>query len=257
MPMSIKTTAFNKRHKNKKNKQQINKQKTSGVYAVWFICLKTTILIKKQTNKPMDIAGTDAQRVEWQRDAVSAWVKTYQLYHLNTHSLVRGPYPFRYTFSKKSQKVTFKDWNSISPRGKRNKPKGESTNKGLLSIIYKEQLQVNKKRTEEPTKQGKIFESILIKRNSKSQETEKNMALTSLSHWKNENSQHTSILLSIGFKKSLGEDLKQMGHRGCCWEGKRAQAVCKALQHCLGKLTGRLPKFCTQVCALREHMLTH
>lgn len=121
----------------------------------------------------MDIAGTDAQRVEWQRGTVSAWVKTYQLYHLNTHSLVCGPYPFQYNFSKKSQKVTFKDWNSLSPRGKRNKPKGESTNKGLLSIIYKEQLQVNKKRTEEPAKQGEIFESILIRRNSKSQKKKK------------------------------------------------------------------------------------
>lgn len=39
------------------------------------------------------------------------------------------------------------------------------------------------------------------------------MALTSLSHWKNENSQHTAILLSVALKKGLGEDLKQIGWR--------------------------------------------
>lgn len=137
---------------------------------MWFVCLKTTILI---FFLKMGSAGTDAQRVEWQRGAVYAWVKTCQLDHLKTRSLGCDPYPFPCTFSKKSQKVAFKNWNSVSPRGKRDKPIGDSTNKGLLSIIYKEQLQVHKKRTEGPTRQGKIFESILIKRNSKSQETEK------------------------------------------------------------------------------------
>lgn len=51
--------------------------------------------------------------------------------------------------------------------------------------------------------------------------------------------------------------MKQVELRGCCWEGRRAHAICRSLQHCLGKLPGQLQKFCTQVCALREHMLTH
>lgn len=206
----------------------------------------------------MGSAGTDAQRAEWQRGAVYAWVKTCQLDHLKTCSLGCNPYPFPCTFSKKSQKVAFKNWNSISPRGKRDKPIGDSTNKGLLSIIYKEQLQVHKKRTEGPTRQGKIFESILIKRNSKSQETEKkNMSLTSLSHWKNENSQHTAILLGRWFKERSWWGCETSGTQRLLLGGKASPCRLQISSALSRKASRPAPEILyTGLCPKRTHAHT-
>ena len=123
----------------------------------------------------------------------------------------------------------------------------EATNKGLISKIYKQLMQLNIKKTQPNQKMGRISKQTFFQRRHTDGQKAHEKMLTITSYQRNANQKHSEVtLVRIAIiKRSTNKCWRGCGKKGtllhCWWECKLVQLLWRTVCRFLKKLKIELP----------------
>ena len=123
----------------------------------------------------------------------------------------------------------------------------EATNKGLISKIYKQLMQLNIKKTQPNQKMGRISKQTFFQRRHTDGQKAHEKMLTITSYQRNANQKHSEVtLVRIAIiKRSTNKCWRGCGKKGtllhCWWECKLVQLLWRTVWRFLKKLKIELP----------------